>query len=140
MASSPTIEDRFAQFGPNYRYFVAFAGMLGVDAYINPRMATISRILQQVRRGRIRAVHSVQHGAAEIIEAEALETSPLVGRPLRELDLPEGIRLGAILRDNAVIRPNGSLRIKPKDRVVIFAMASAVRQVEQMFRVSLEFF
>ncbi|MBX9452073.1 MAG: Trk system potassium transporter TrkA [Neoaquamicrobium sediminum] len=117
-----------------------FAGMLGVDAYINPRMATISRILQQVRRGRIRAVHSVQHGAAEIIEAEALETSPLVGRPLRELDLPEGIRLGAILRDNAVIRPNGSLRIKPKDRVVIFAMASAVRQVEQMFRVSLEFF
>lgn len=117
-----------------------FTDMLGIDAFINPRTVTISRILQYVRRGRIRAVHSVQQGAAEVIEAEALETSPLIGRPLRELDLPETMRFGAILRDGAVLKPNGSLAIKPKDRIVIFAMPGAVRQVEQMFRVSLEFF
>ena len=117
-----------------------FTGMLGIDAHVNPRTVTISRILQHVRRGRIRAVHSIQRGAAEIIEAEALETSPLVGPPLRELELPDGMRLGAIFRDGALLKPNGSLKIKPKDRVVIFAMADAVKQVEQMFRVSLEFF
>ncbi len=117
-----------------------FAGILGIDAHINPRTVTISRVLQHVRRGRIRAVHSVQKGAAEIIEAEALETSPLVGPPLRDLDLPEGMRLGAIYRDGQVMKPSGDLKIKPKDRVVIFAMAKAVKQVEQMFRVSLEFF
>jgi len=39
-----------------------------------------------------------------------------------------------------VIKPSGGVRIKPKDRVVIFALADAVKQVEQMFRVSLEFF
>ncbi|MGY6708113.1 MAG: Trk system potassium transporter TrkA [Rhizobiaceae bacterium] len=117
-----------------------FAGILGIDAHVNPRTVTISRVLQHVRRGRIRAVHSVQKGAAEIIEAEALETSPLVGPPLRDLDLPEGMRLGAIYRDGQVLKPKGDLKIKPKDRVVIFAMAKAVKQVEQMFRVSLEFF
>jgi trk system potassium uptake protein TrkA len=117
-----------------------FTGTLGIDAHVNPRTVTISRILQHVRRGRIRAVHSIQKGVAEIIEAEALETSPLVGPPLRELELPDGMRFGAIFRDGAVIKPNGSLRIKPKDRVVIFALASTVKQVEQMFRVSLEFF
>ncbi|MBE0692532.1 MAG: Trk system potassium transporter TrkA [Aquamicrobium sp.] len=117
-----------------------FTGMLGIDAFVNPRTVTISRILQHVRRGRIRAVHSVQQGAAEVIEAEALETSPLVGQPLRELDLPEGMRFGAILRGGVVLKPDGSLAIKPKDRVVIFAKAGTVRQVEQMFRVSLEFF
>ncbi|NMG38483.1 Trk system potassium transporter TrkA [Chelativorans sp. ZYF759] len=117
-----------------------FAGILGIDAQVNPRSVTISRVLQHVRRGRIRAVHSVQKGAAEIIEAEALETSPLVGPPLRDLDLPEGMRLGAIYRDGQVLKPSGDLKIKPKDRVVIFAMAGAVKQVEQMFRVSLEFF
>jgi len=117
-----------------------FAGILGIDAHVNPRSVTISRVLQHVRRGRIRAVHSVQKGAAEIIEAEALETSPLVGPPLRDLDLPEGMRLGAIYRDGQVLKPSGDLKIKPKDRVVIFAMAKAVKQVEQMFRVSLEFF
>ena len=117
-----------------------FAGILGIDAHVNPRTVTISRVLQHVRRGRIRAVHSVQKGAAEVIEAEALETSPLVGQPLRDQELPDGIRLGAVYRDGRVIKPSGDLRIKPKDRVVIFAKASAVKHVEQMFRVSLEFF
>jgi trk system potassium uptake protein TrkA len=117
-----------------------FARSLGIDAHVNPRSVTISRVLQHVRRGRIRAVHSVQRGAAEIIEAEALETSPLVGSPLRDLDLPDGMRLGIIYRDGVAVRPNGSTLIRPGDRVIIFAMAGAVRQVEQMFRVSLEFF
>jgi trk system potassium uptake protein TrkA len=76
----------------------------------------------------------LQRGGAEIIEAEALETSPLVGTPLRDLDLPDGMRIGAVYRDGGVIKPSGSLRIKPKDRVVIFALEKAVKQVEQMFR------
>lgn len=113
---------------------------LGVDAFINPRTITVSRILQHVRRGRIRALHTLQNGLAEVIEAEALETSPLVGAPLRDLDLPPGIRIGAISRNGVFIRPDGQTRIKARDHVVIFALASAVRQVEQIFRVSLEFF
>jgi trk system potassium uptake protein TrkA len=120
--------------------FHDFAKTLGIDAYLNPRSVTISRVLQHVRRGRIRAVHSVQRGSAEIIEAEALETSPLVGTSLRDLELPDGIRIGAVYRNGEVIKPSGSLKIKPKDRVVIFALSHAVKQVEQMFRVSLEFF
>lgn len=113
---------------------------LGIDAHISPRAVTISRVLQHVRRGRIRAVHSVQKGRAEIIEAEALETSPMVGASLRDLDLPSGLRIGAIYRNGEVIKPDGSVRIKPKDRVVLFATSETVKQVEQMFRVSLEFF
>ncbi|WP_321340621.1 Trk system potassium transporter TrkA [Breoghania sp.] len=120
--------------------YPAFAHALGIDAYINPRAVTISKILQHVRRGRIRGVHSLQNGQAEVIEAEALETSPLVGRPLSAVDLPDGIRIGAIYRDNTVITPNGRTQIEANDRVVIFATADRVRQVEQMFRVSLEFF
>lgn len=120
--------------------FLNLSKSLGIDAHISPRSVTISRVLQHVRRGRIRAVHSVQKGQAEIIEAEALETSPMVGAPLRELDLPAGLRIGAIYRNGEVIKPDGNVRIKPKDRVVLFATAETVKQVEQMFRVSLEFF
>ena len=120
--------------------YPAFANALGIDAYISPRTVTISRILQHVRRGRIRGVHSLQNGAAEVIEAEALDTSPLVGRPLRDIDLPDGIRVGAVFRGGKVLMPNGDMQIQARDRIVIFAMANRVRQVEQMFRVSLEFF
>ncbi|MEI2385749.1 Trk system potassium transporter TrkA [Breoghania sp. JC706] len=124
----------------NNTSYPAFAHALGIDAFINPRAVTISKILQHVRRGRIRGVHSLQNGQAEVIEAEALETSPLVGRPLSAVDLPDGIRVGAIYRDNTVITPSGRTQIEANDRVVIFATADRVRQVEQMFRVSLEFF
>ena len=117
-----------------------FTKSLGIDAHINPRAVTISGILQHVRKGRIRSVYAVQHGSAEVIEAEALETSPLVGKPFRDLKLPEGIRIGAIYRDKQVIRPDGTTKIKAKDRVVLFAAADAVRHVEQLFRVSIQYF
>lgn len=124
----------------NNRSYPALTGALGIDATVNPRGVTISKILQHVRRGRIRGVHTIENGLAEVVEGEALETSPLVGKPLRDLHLPSGIRIGAIYRDETVLIPDGSLQILPKDRVVIFATAERVRQVEQMFRVSLEFF
>ena len=117
-----------------------FTRSLGIDDFINPRSVTISRVLQHVRRGRIRGVYSVQNGAAEVLEAEALDTSPLVGKPLRELELPNGIRIGAIFSEGEVVRPTGSSIIKPKDKIVILALSERVHQVEQMFRVSLEFF
>ncbi len=113
---------------------------LGIDAYINPKSTTISRILQYVRRGRIRGVHSIMNGAGEIIEAEALNTSPLINKALREVELPDGVRLGMIVRNGKMIMPNGDLVINAGDRVVVFAIASAVKQVEQLFRVSIDFF
>lgn len=113
---------------------------LGIDACLDPRSVTVSRILQYIRRGRIRSVYSLQNGQAEIIEAEALETSPLVGRPLSELHLPEGLRVGAVLRHGLMIVPDGKTCIQTSDRVVIFSLAAHVKQVERLFRVSLEFF
>jgi trk system potassium uptake protein TrkA len=101
---------------------------------------TISRVLQHVRKGRIRSVYAVQRGNGEIIEAEALDTSPLVGPALRDVDLPEGVRIGAIYRDKTVIRPDGNTKIRAKDRVILFASADAVRDVEQLFRVSIQYF
>jgi len=120
--------------------YSAIVRSLGIDADVNPRAITVSRVLQYVRRGRIRGVHSIQNGAGEMIEAEALETSPLVGQPLRELDLPDGFRIGAIVRGDEVVIPNGETQIQAHDQVIMFAMADNVREVEQMFRVSLEFF
>ena len=124
----------------NNKGYTSLSRSLGIDAFINPRQVTISKVLQYVRRGRIRAVHSVQNGKAEVLEAEALETSSLVGQSLRKLDLDDGIRIGAIYRDKQVIIPSGDTEIKAKDRVVIFADARHVRDVEKIFRVSLDFF
>jgi trk/ktr system potassium uptake protein len=120
--------------------FSSMIRSVGIDAFISPRGITISTILQHVRRGRIRGVHSIQNGSAEVLEAEALETSSLIGKPLCEAGLPDGMRIGSIVRDGKVLIPDGKLQIKKGDRIVIFALADQVKVVEQMFRVSLEFF
>jgi trk system potassium uptake protein TrkA len=113
---------------------------LGIDVVVSPRHITVSTILQHVRRGRIHSVHTLRDGFGELIEAEALETSPLVGQPLGESDLPDGVLVGAVVHDGEVIIPRSSTVIQTGDRVVLLAPAEAVRQVEKMFAVQLEFF
>ena len=113
---------------------------LGIDVVVSPRNITVSTILQHIRRGRIHSVHTLREGFGELIEAEALETSSLVGAPLREVNLPSGVLIGAIVRDGQVISPRGSTVIQAKDRVVLFASTEAVRKVEKLFSVRLEYF
>ena len=121
---------------PSYH---GFTRTLGIDAFINPRTVTISKVLQYVRQGPVRAVHSVQGGAAEVIEAQALETSHLTSAPLRDLDLPDGVRIGAVHRDGEVIMPRGSTRVRAGDGVIVFAEQRAVKKVERMFTVALAY-
>ena len=114
--------------------------VLGIDVVVSPRNITASTILQHVRRGRIHAVHTLRDGFGELIEAEALETSSLVGQPLRDIDLPSGVMIGAIVRRGQVISPRGNTVVEHKDRVVLFATSDAVRKVEKLFSVRLEYF
>ena len=113
---------------------------LGVDVVVDPRAITVSRILHHVRRGRIHSVHSLREGFGELIEADAMETSPLVGKPLKDIRMPPGVLLGAVVRDGKVINPRGNTVVQVNDRVVLFAPASAIKKVEKMFSVSLEYF
>lgn len=122
---------------PNYNTMVR---SLGLDAEINPRAVTVSRILQFVRRGRIRGVHTVHNGAGEVLEAEVVDTAAIIGRPLKTLGLQRGIRVGAILRGGKLIMANADTELAAKDRVVLFSRGDRVRDVEQMFRVAPDYF
>lgn len=124
----------------NKSSYVPLVGSLGVDVVVSPQAITVSTILQRVRRGRIRSVHSLREGFGEIIEGDALETSSLVGKPLRDANLPNGVIVGAVVRDGKVSVPRGDSVIRAGDRVIIMASARAVKTVEKMFAVRLEYF
>lgn len=113
---------------------------LGIDVVVSPRAITVSTILQHVRRGRIRAVHSLAEGFGELIEAEILETSGLSGKAIGEAGLPDGVLFGAIVRDGEVIIPRADTIMRVNDRVVLFSETAAVRAIENLFAVRLEFF
>ncbi len=120
--------------------FESLIATLGIDVAVSPRTITVSSILQHVRRGRIHSVHTLREGFGELIEAEALETTSLVGSPLKDVNLPPGVLLGAVVRNGEVIMPRGNTVVQAKDRVVLFSTTESIRKVEKMFSVRLEYF
>ena len=119
---------------------VALMGTLGIDAYINPRATTVSSILRHIRHGRVRGVYSIGDAEAEVIEAQVLSTSPIAGHAIRDIDFPEGVLVGVILKGDIIIRPSGSTRIEEGDVITIFSMAADVPEVERLLQVSIDFF
>lgn len=120
--------------------FERIAVPLGVNALINPRATTVSSILRHVRRGRVRAVYSIGRGEAEVVEAQVMATSPVAGKRVRDMQIPAGAIIGALQRGREVLMPHGDTEIQVGDIMVMFAVRDSVRAVEQMFRVSPEFF
>jgi trk system potassium uptake protein len=119
---------------------VPLMGPLDIDAYINPRATTVSSILRHVRHGKVRAIYSIGDAEAEVIEAQVLSTSPVAGRLIRDIEFPEGVLVGAVMRAEAVLKPTGSLRINEGDVIALFAMAKDVPEVERLLQVSIDFF
>ena len=124
----------------NRTLYNEMAREIGLDVTICPRLTTVSSILRHVRRGRILGAAPIGDGTVEVLEAEALETALLVGKPLRDVRFPEQAIVAAIVREEEVIIPDGNTRIEPHDDVVLVARSEAIRQLERLFEVQLEFF
>lgn len=119
---------------------VPLLGPLEIDAYISPRATTVSSILRHVRHGRVRGVYSIGDAEAEVIEAQVLSTSPIAGAAIRDVDFPEGVMVGALMKKGEVLRPSGGTRIEEGDVIVLFALAEDVPEVERLFQVSVDYF
>ena len=113
---------------------------MNIDAYINPRATTVSSILRHIRHGRVRAVYSIGDAEAEVIEAQVMSTSPITGKKIADIDFPEGVLVGAIMKDGEIVRPRGDTRIEEGDIIVLFSMPDDVPEVERMLQVSIDFF
>jgi trk system potassium uptake protein TrkA len=124
----------------NMASFVPLISTLGVDSVINPPAITVSSILQHVRRGRVRDIHTIIEDRGEFMEVEALSSSPLVGMPLRKAKLPKDAAVGAILRGDEVIAPRGETIIEPEDKVILFVARDSIGELEKMLSVRPDFF
>ena len=119
-----------------------------IDIAISPAQTIIGELLAHLRRGDVAAVHSLRRGAAEVLEGVArgdVKTSKLVGRKLREIKLPKGTSVGAIVRgegrESTVLMPSSDMLIEADDHVIVFMPNKrSVRDVEKLFQVSATFF
>ena len=120
--------------------YLSLMPAIGIEQVVSPRMSAINSILQHIRKGKVFSVRAITGEQGEIIEAEALETSEIIGKPLRKNFFPKGSLVIGIIRNNAVIIPSGDSVIEPGDRVIIFARRQVVEKIEKILAVKLEFF
>ena len=106
---------------------------LNIDDLIDPRMTTVSRILEQVHRGSIGSVYSLLDGEYEFLEAKVSEKSELIEKKIKDSNLPETIRIGAIVRKDKVIIPKSSLIFEKDDLVVLLVHRDNLKDIENIF-------
>ena len=125
----------------NQPAFFPLVNSLELEAVVSPPVITVSSILQFIRRGQIEAVHSIIEEFGEVISVEALETSSIISKPLKEIKLPKDVSIGIIVKkDNQIFPPRGSTIIDPGDKIVMFVPVKSIKKVQDMLSVRLDYY
>lgn len=114
-------------FMPIYRH-------LGIDIVVSPRSAASDHILRFCRRTELKSLTVLQSGQAEVLEISAREGSRVIDTPLRQLNLPRGALIGAIVHGNQVLVPRGDDIVRRGDTVIVLVTVAARAAVERLFR------
>ncbi len=117
----------------NKRSYEGLIPTLGIDSVVSPSAVTISTVLRYVRHGSVLALYSLREDFGEVIEAAITDDSRLLGRPVTDLGLPQGMRVGAVVRADAVLPLSAETSLQPGDHVVAFVSYSCVHRAEALF-------
>ncbi|MGV6808320.1 MAG: Trk system potassium transporter TrkA [bacterium] len=133
-----------------YSYVDLVEDVGAIDIAVSPQQITMGALLAKIRSGDIVAVHSLRRGAAEAIEVIAhgdLKTSRVIGRAIKDINLPPSSIIGAIIRNNnktkqkrQVIMASSQVIIEENDHIFIFlADKRYIPTIEKLFQVSVGF-
>ena len=119
----------------------AYAGLIDesqLDLLISPQQATVSALLRYIRRGDIGEVHSIRNGASEAIEMIAhgqAGSSKVIGIPLKAIDIPDGVVLGGLVRNQEIVHIHHDTMIEEGDHVIMFLLdKKLIPLVERFFQ------
>jgi len=113
---------------------------IGIEQVVSSRLSAVNTILRHIRKGKVLSAISIKGEQAEVIEAVALETSDIVGKPLHAVSFPKGALVVGIIHNDEIAIPSGDSVIEPEDRIIIFARREAIPKVEKVLTVKLEYF
>lgn len=113
--------------------YINLAENMGIDTIINKKLITASRIFRFTMSAEVSSMKCLTGSDAEVLEFVARENSRITEGPLKEAGLPKDAIVGGVIRKNTSFIAKGDTKIKADDRVVVFALPSAVKKIESYF-------
>lgn len=113
--------------------FLPIARRIGIDSVISKNLATVEVILASIKSTRDLSVIRFEDVDLEVVEIETERDSKVTKHLVKDLKLPPGLILGAIIRDNRVELPMGNTQIHEGDRVLVFVKNEQISKVEKFF-------
>jgi len=97
---------------------------LGVDETLNSTRIIFNLIMQEVDTGDIIPLSALRRGDIEIVEVELSDKSPVVGKMIKDVQLPGDTVLAAIIRDTRILLPSGTTDLRLGDEVIALTRPS----------------
>ena len=114
--------------------YLHLAEDMGVNAVINKKLITAGRIFKFTLSDKVRSVRYMSGTNAEVLEYTVAPGSPVTKKPLRDLNFADDAVIGGLIRGTEAFIAVGDTLIEPYDRVVVFALPDAVRDVDRFFK------
>lgn len=114
--------------------YIPMAETLDIGTVLNKKTIAAAYIYQMLLDASVLNVRNLTSADAEIVEFVAAEGHRITKHKIRELDLPEEVNIGAIVRAGEAVLVNGETLILPGDQVVVFCKQQAIRQMERFFK------
>jgi len=107
--------------------------LMGIDLGISPRVLCANRILRFVRSGSVSSIAVIADGKGEVLELTAHLSGGRNDRKVKNLGLPRGAVIGALVRGDDVSIPTGDTVVEPGDQVILFTLPENLEKVESIF-------
>ena len=114
--------------------YIHLAEEMGVDSVINKKLITAGRLFKFTLSGKARLVKYMSGTNAEILEYTVAPGSAITKGALKDLSFPKDSVIGGYIRGNESAIAVGTTRIEAYDRVVVFALPHAVKEVDAFFK------
>lgn len=107
---------------------------LGIQTALSPRQLCSDHVMRFVRQKELKALATLEGGAAQVMEIRALEGARAIGVPIKHMKVPRGALICAILKGDQAIVPNGESMIDAGDTVIALATTRAYDRLEALFK------
>lgn len=113
--------------------YITLAESIGIDTIINKKLITASSIFRFTMNTDVQAIKCLNGCDAEVLEFIVKPGSPATKGKIKHINFPREAIVGGIVRGDKALIATGNVEIKAYDRVVVFALPSAIGKVGNFF-------